>query len=809
MDTKDITLKQLFHLPPDWETKINGKTFVGIDFGTSTTVVSVAHVDDNTGKIISVNLEIEQEDFDGAMITDTLVPSVIAFIPPKRLLVGSGAYKLKGNPDFRTNGNLWHSFKMGLGVAMGPEWAEFSDSEYIHSPQDASKWFFRYLKTKIIKAVEEYGWSTDIQYAVSVPASFESNQRAALLQALSDAGINVNGKSLIDEPNAAFIGYVNPEELINNTPIKIKSGYTPKVLVFDFGAGTCDISILGISADFEGFHSSNLSISQFTELGGNDIDRLIAENYLVPKVLKKAGKKITDYHTEQREIIIQSLLGTAERLKIQASKAYDKYLMSDKEVRKMLLDSGDGVTSEESYVLHTDLGTLEENCFKLSFSDFEEALKKFFKPSFWGRLLSTNKAMNTVYGLLDSAITKAKINKGEIDYVLMIGGSSKNPFVQEKVKEYFPDAQMLLPVDMQALVSQGAALHSLMFNAFGTAIVRPITSEPIVVVTRDEQYFPIVPASTEVPISVDMEKGLMTPSTPIRQLEIPVCVGNNKKLLSNLIIKPNDGSMLPPNSPIELHFSINADKVVEISVKCAGIECARQMENPFANEFITPKEKKIREAQRATFESAAASPSKRPSRASLDALRRAYQDADNDYMAAETWEKTIGYYPDSSVYNAIGVLYHNSGNYTRAIEMYRKALESEPNNSYALSNLGHDLYILGDYQEARPVLEKSAELKPDSPYTHIKLYGLYKELGEKELAQKHGEQGYNIFHRKWSESSSLDECDYGWFISIARDLGKDLKEIEATRPKRKQEDMGYNKENLPEIKKGDGDEIPF
>lgn len=198
-------------------------------------------------------------------------------------IYGQGAYDLKWNPDYTFGVNLWHSFKMELGKDLGPRcWYESLQSK-IKSPQDATRQFFKFLKRSIEKAIDERGLPKKIKYAVSIPASFESNQRNDLMKALEDNDIIVDGSLFIDEPNAAFLGYINSRE---TAPIEMSSGYNPKVLVFDFGAGTCDISLLEITADHQGMHSNNLSISQFAELGGNDIDRYIANNFLLPQLLK-------------------------------------------------------------------------------------------------------------------------------------------------------------------------------------------------------------------------------------------------------------------------------------------------------------------------------------------------------------------------------------------------------------------------------------------------------------------------------------------------------------------------------------------
>lgn len=96
--------------------------------------------------------------------------------------------------------------------------------------------------------------------------------------------MDVSKQSLIDEPNAAFLNYIHESEM-NNEAVVIPKDINPKMLVFDFGAGTCDISILEIGVDYKGVYSKNLSISKFEKLGGNDIDRYIAYEILYPELL--------------------------------------------------------------------------------------------------------------------------------------------------------------------------------------------------------------------------------------------------------------------------------------------------------------------------------------------------------------------------------------------------------------------------------------------------------------------------------------------------------------------------------------------
>ena len=801
----ELSLKQLFRIPDNANEVLANKTFVGIDFGTSTTVVSVASYDTGAKQIECNTLHLQQKLRDGAVMTGELLPSVIAIGDNGGLLVGQGAYQLKGNPDYIFGKNIWHSFKMELGENMGPRWTSITNNKLIKSPQDATTVFFRYLKGVVEKAVRENGLPSDIHYAVSIPASFESNQRLDLLQALYNNGIDIDGGTLIDEPNAAFISYITPDKTYKE-PIALQEGYNPKVLVFDFGAGTCDLSILEMNVDYNGCHTRNISISQFAELGGNDIDRYIAYNFLLPHILDINGRNLDDYTDAQIAIIANQLLGIAENLKIKCSKAF-QYLLTDEDSLNIAIKNHQGVTYDEHIDIYTDYANLIEDSFALSYEQFMEAMHAFLnnKKLPYPKNIKRQKRYNSIYGALQSAINKAHINKGEVDFVLLVGGSSKNPYVQKCIREYFPDhTKLLVPQDLQSLVSQGAAIHSLLKNGLDMTIINPITSEPIVVVTRGDLEVPVIPAGTEIPFPTVTFSDLSTGEKEQDIIEIPICVGGASKIVSNLKIEDPMGIPFPKHTQIELSMDMNVDKVLTIHAKCAGLECLVKSENPFSNTYETDEEKIIREKERETYISADNN-NGRPTKASLEALRKAYLDADKQYQAAETIEQQLKYYPEDDLYNYLGVLYHNSGNYYKAIRFFEKAL-SYKKNVWALSNLGHDLYLIGRNDEAKDCLEEALELRADHTSALSKLGDIYRDLGNEEKAHGYYEQCFNILNRKWKDGT-LDEVDSTWFEGVAYKLGKDklAQEIAESRDKKKKH-VAYNSENLLTVERNKNEE---
>ena len=119
-------------------------TYIGIDFGTSTTVVSLSTFDTITSQITSNSIELNQKHYDGSISTSYKIPTMVAYYN-KKLLVGEAAnqHKLK----LKQGKNLWHSFKMDLGEDIGSKYpqSELNNEQLkILNPKDVTKIFFKY-----------------------------------------------------------------------------------------------------------------------------------------------------------------------------------------------------------------------------------------------------------------------------------------------------------------------------------------------------------------------------------------------------------------------------------------------------------------------------------------------------------------------------------------------------------------------------------------------------------------------------------------------------------------------------------------
>lgn len=783
-------------LPSALNTQLATKaTFVGIDFGTSTTVVSIATKENGEEKIKTLPIKLTQILEDGTIYQSEKLPSVIAWYNG-RLLVGEGASNLKYT---LTKGkNIWFSFKMEIGEDLG---AKYYNSEVrdmvgvkIRNPKDCVRVFFMYLNMLIKKYCQDNGLSDNIMYAVSIPASFEANQRKELMEALESNGMNISKQSLIDEPNAAFISYIHDSEE-SEKPLLISPHYNSNVLVFDFGGGTCDISILEIGKSANGLYSKNIAISKFTKLGGDDVDRYITFKYILPRFFEANNVSDDDFITKERQYIATQLYKVSERLKILLCKKISNQ-MYQLEIPDYIKSNSDKASITIPVSVETKKGLLTQSEFFLSTKELVEVMSVFMKSSLIPSSIKGQEEYNNIFMPIESAIKKANVRKSEIDYVLLIGGSAQNPFIQEALKKYFDDSEILVPQDLQTHVSKGAAIHSLLMNGINKCIIQPITSEPIFVITKDTINKVLIPAGTTIPCDTVVIDDLMPTKDHQEAIELPICVGNENKMLFNLKIT-RDGGFLT-TAQVTLALEITADKLLLAKAHCMGVSCMVEPQNPFANKELSTEERIVLRAEReANIETERNGGI--PTKNCLISLRKAYEDAGNDFKVAETLEQQNEIYPNPEEYNLIGVYYHNSGNRDKAIDFFERALDYNPNDYWSNFNLGNTLFYK-DLKRARQYLNKAYELNPSEPCINILLGRLDKREGKESEAKEKFQIAYDRYEQKW-KANSFNKSDYGWFASVAEELGKKDKayEIRSAKPKIEQTTY-YDEENLTQTR---------
>ena len=743
---------------------IIGKTFIGIDFGTSTTVVSIAYIQD--GYIKTRALPLKQIFPDGATGTSERIPTILAWYRGT-LYVGAGAESMKY--DLVKDKNVWYSFKMHLGEDIGAQYykselANFG-AEKILTPKDAATVFFKYLKIVIEDYIQSNSLPEHVEYAVSVPASFEANQRSDLMEALSASGINLAKQSFIDEPNAAFLSYVanSGEEGVR---LAIPDNYNPRVLVFDYGAGTCDISILELSKDHHGISSKNIAISRFEKCGGDDVDRFIAAHYLWPQILEQNGVSERDFRSREKRNLVKHLMKPAELLKLEICKKVSLQMRNG--ILPAIAYSDEIVRLNMTVKIDSSVKYLTLDNPTLSFEEFNEAMKSFLLHDTCSLVQKDgDDDIVSVFSPVESAISKARISNHDIDYVLLIGGSSYNPYVQFALQEYFKDSKLLIPIDLQTHVSQGAAIHSLFLNALGVNIINPITSERIFVITKDGERT-LLSAGQQIPCERIVIDDLITSAPSQVKIELPICVGSRDKILQNLIIMSGDGRPFKIGTRVTVEVSVTVDKLLHLIAYADGKAVSVEPLNPFANKPLTADERIVLKAQREANDDAARHNGK-PSIQCMRALAAAYKKTDNDLQYAETLEEINILYPGSISDNTIGVAYGNAGNEEKALKYFEQDYLKHPNNPTSIFNYANEI----KYKEPNKyeqLMKKSLEIDSDNP-VHLFDYGRWERRHGKEAGgMKKIQQAMEIWNRRFVENTMF-EWDYSWYSSAARELG--------------------------------------
>ena len=776
----------------------NNKTYIGIDFGTSTTVVSVAIFDSLKNKVTTKAIELNQKFYDGTIYKSYKIPTMIGYYN-KKLIVGEGANRLK--LKLKQNINLWHSFKMGLGEDIGCKYPQSqlnNDKLRILNPKDATKIFFKYLKTQIEKYVANNNLPPHREYAISIPASFEANQRKDLIDSLNANNIMLEKQALIDEPNSAFLSYVSDSEL--KKEIVIMQDYPTNILVFDFGAGTCDISILEVGYSPSGFYSKNLSISRFEALGGKDMDRLIAIDILFPQFLKENNLKSNFFKSKDiKNHIIPKLETVAEILKIKISEKLS--LFQTNKNLDSFIDDDSGVASNHTVEIKSRKGLFTLSNPKLSYKEFFEINAMFtsMDTEYSEHRINDEEEYKSIYLPIFTALKKAYLEKDDIDYLLFIGGSAKNPLIQNSLKDYFDESEHLIPQNLQAHVSSGASIHSLIFNGFGRNIIEPITSEPIFALIRDgenELIKILLKAGTIIPCETIIINDFQAQKDGQKIIEIPICVGNKDKILHILKVESPSINGFSLNTYIELSLSISADKMLIIKAMVNNQSIKIEPLNPFSNQEASIKDKKKFQAEK-EFNNSVASNGGKSTKSDLIKLYNEYENLGLDLKAGETLEELYERFEYGSL-NNIGVAYGRAGDEERAMKFYEKAMQKDPSEITAF-NIALK-YKYKNKKLYKEWLQKSLDIDPNYNIS-LYLYGVI-------LVDKGEEvKGFKMINRafdSWKVEYEMGciSSDISWFIACAKYLGKYEYAIELEKSIEEDEiDEGlYSSDNLTSVK---------
>lgn len=777
--------------PTSLEKSLRNKTYIGMDFGTSTTVLSATSLRDGVEQVDA--LVIEQPDQYGVATRNYLVNTVIAYVN-KRLVFGREAFRQR---SFLHEGRtVFSSFKMRLGIDLGPTYPETAVREgvlksgyKIESAQDAAAMFFRFINRGAQKAVESAKMPAATEWCVSVPASFEANQRKDLETALRDAGIVSDSIALIDEPNAAFLSYLfeTSRGLNNSNVLDLLRERPVNVMVYDFGAGTCDISVLRLERRSEGIESRNLAVSRFTALGGDDIDLAIARRVLLPQLIE-ASAPAQPSQRDIEERLLPRLQPTAELLKIRLLEhARDKGITTTDGLRQ--------ATDMRVTAMDVERFKIGSNEFHLprpgaTLIDLAEALDPFTRFP-----VPSDDRTAHVFTPVQDALEKSGLTADDLDGVLFIGGSSENTIVRNTVmKALGGSVEAIVPKDLRSHVSKGAALHSYWYNGCGFDFIQPITSEPILALVRGGAFETILPASTPLPSRVNLSDELLVDDDGQKRIEIPICVSTADKLLGVIVIDAPDREGFQRGTKITLSASISRDKLLQVEARIGNRIAKTAMLNPMANRPLSETEARLLKAKQA-FNEVLLNHGPRPPAGKVITYANAAQAAGDHRLAAEMFQKAEQLDPTRNFAVSITYNYARAGEHDLKLIWARKAYEREPSDASA-----YNLAInVSDPAEKEMLLREAIRHNPDYHSAILALGRVLLKNGDPEgteLLEKSAKKLSQRLH-----SLDIDEGDCHVLASVSRELGQTdvAQQAEArarTFASKRQVSPAYSEDNL-------------
>ncbi len=480
---------------------------IGIDLGTTNSCVAVF---EGSEPVVIANSE-------GKRTT----PSVIGFVKDGDRKVGDPAKRQAiTNPK-----NTVYSIKRFMGETYEQSRKEAESMPYTvvnengyprvdiegrkYTPQEISAMILQKMK----KTAEDYVGQEITDAVITVPAYFSDSQRQATKEAGQIAGLNV--RRIVNEPTAAALAYGVD-----------KANKDMKIAVFDLGGGTFDISIL----EFGGGVFEVLSTNGDTHLGGDDFDQVII-NWLADGFKSDEGVDL-----RKDPMAMQRLKEAAEKAKIELSSS------TSTEINLPYITAVDGMPK---HLVKT-----------LSRSQFEQLAHDLIQAC----LVPCQKAM-----------ADAKLSNSDIDEVILVGGSSRIPAVQELVKNYF-GKEPSKGVNPDEVVAVGAAIQGAILNkeeGVGDIVLLDVTPLTLGIETMGGVMTKLIDANTTIPCK--KSEVFSTAADNQTEVTIHVLQGERPMAAQNKSIGQFNLTGITPARrgvpQIEVTFDIDANGILKVSAK--------------------------------------------------------------------------------------------------------------------------------------------------------------------------------------------------------------------------------------------------
>ena len=205
-----------------------------------------------------------------------------------------------------------------------------------------------------------------------------------------------------------------------------------------------------------------------------------------------------------------------------------------------------------------------------------------------------------VFAPVANALGKAGMAARDLDAVLFIGGSAINPIVRRAVMDRLPnEVRKLVPKDLQAHVSRGAAIHAFCRGYHNVDVIAPITPEDIFVITRGGGTDILVRAGTAVPMTEPVIRQLEVEREGQPHVDLPICVGSDDRLLGKLRVDAPDPRGFSAGTPVRVAARINHEKLLEVTAEVEGRRADARLLHPLTNAAVGMEDAALLQARQA------------------------------------------------------------------------------------------------------------------------------------------------------------------------------------------------------------------